>query len=232
MTTTHEETRPADGAEEYDDFQPEVILAIETSTSRGSVALVEEGDVRDMREFSSDRAHNSVIFEPLAAVLKDAPPLSLVVVGTGPGSYGGVRVGIAAALGVSLAQGVPLIGVPSICALVHGAGQERYAVAGDARRGAWWYAEVVNGRLAAPPAVGDEAEISLLTGRWVARLLTIDADGPPFCQAVSSFPRADLLASRARALYPEEVERLAAVETEPLYLRAPFITKSKKPVFT
>jgi tRNA threonylcarbamoyl adenosine modification protein YeaZ len=205
----------------------DTILAIETSTAHGSVARYEEGRPVEVIEFTSDRSHNSVIFEPLRVVLKAGPP-DLIVVGTGPGSYSGIRVGIAAALGISLAHQVPLIGLPSLTAVGEAYGLERYAVTGDARRGAWWYAEVESGWLTLPPVVEDEAAIAARTAGWPGQLITLDAVSPPFCQARAVQPRADVLACRAGGLTVEAVARLAELETEPLYLRAPFITVSKK----
>src|SRR6188508_260420 len=77
------------------------ILAVESSAPRGSLALWRDGRLVDVREFQSERAHNSVLFTPLDAVLRQAEALTLIVCGTGPGSYSGVRIGIAAAIGVS-----------------------------------------------------------------------------------------------------------------------------------
>ncbi len=207
----------------------ETILAIETSTPRGSIARYEDGRPVEVIEFTSDRSHNSVIFEPLKAALKSGPP-DLVVVGTGPGSYSGIRVGIAAGLGISLAHGVPLVGLSSLTAFGEGYALERYALTGDARRGSWWYAEVESGQLVLPPVVEDEAATAARTALCPGQLFTLDSASPPFCQAIPVCPRADVLACRAAALTVEAVSRLAAVETEPLYLRAPFITVSRKPV--
>ncbi|MDB6070384.1 MAG: t6a yeaz: trna threonylcarbamoyl adenosine modification protein yeaz [Verrucomicrobiales bacterium] len=206
----------------------ETILAIETSTNQGSIALYRDGRPVDVIEFSSDRSHNSVIFGPLETMLKNGPP-DLVVVGTGPGSYSGIRVGIAAGMGISLAHDIPLVGLPSLTAFGQAYSLERYALVGDARRGSWWYAEVESGTLVLGPEVGDEAEIATRAGNWPGQLFTVDTASPPFCQAMPVRPRADVLACRAGALSVEAVARLAAVETEPLYLRAPFITVSKKP---
>lgn len=206
----------------------ETILAIETSTPRGSIARYEDGRPVEVIEFTSDRSHNSVLFEPLRAALKNGPP-DLIAVGTGPGSYSGIRVGIAAALGVSLAHGVPLVGLPSLTAIGAAYALERYAITGDARRGSWWYAEVESGILTLPPIVEDEAATAARTAMWPGQLFTLDAAGPPFCRAIPVQPRADVLACRAAGLTVEAVARLAALETEPLYLRAPFITVSKKP---
>ena len=206
----------------------DTILAIETSAPRGSVARYEDGRPVEVIEFTSDRSHNSVIFEPLAAALKAGPP-DLIVVGTGPGSYSGIRVGIAAGLGISLAHGVPLIGLPSLTAFGEAYALERYAITGDARRGSWWYAEVESGQLVLPPIVEDEAATAARTAMYPGQIFTLDTASPPFCQAHPVQPRADVLACRAASLTVEAIARLAALETEPLYLRAPFITVSRKP---
>jgi tRNA threonylcarbamoyladenosine biosynthesis protein TsaB len=206
----------------------DTILAIETSTPLGSVARYEDGRPVAVIEFNSDRSHNAVIFEPLREVLKGGPP-DLMVVGTGPGSYSGIRVGISAALGISLAHGIPLVGVPSLAAFGGGFPLERYALAGDARRGSFWYAEVESGQLVLAPVVQDEAAISARTALYPGQLFTLDRVSPSFCQAIPVQPRADVLACRAAGLTVEAVARLARLETEPLYLRAPFITVSKKP---
>ncbi|MDB6133899.1 MAG: tsaB [Verrucomicrobiales bacterium] len=206
----------------------DTVLAIETSSSRGSAALYSDGRMLDVREFASDRSHNSIIFEPLEAILRHAPPLDLIVTGTGPGSYSGVRVGISAAMGISLAKNVPLIGIPSLCALGEAYSLERYAVTGDARRGSWWYAEVVGGILTAPPMVDSLEETTRRTALWPGQLFTTDTASPPFCQALPVLPRADVLTARANGLTVESLAKLTAVSVEPLYLRAPFITVAKK----
>lgn len=203
------------------------ILALETSSPRGSLALWRDGGVVALEEFHSERAHNSVLFAPLERVLRVAGALRCVVCGTGPGSYTGVRVGIAAAIGVSLARNVPLIGMPSVLAL----DAARYAICGDARRGAWWWAEVEDGALTVPPAAAALDETSARAGAWQGALFTVDAATPPFCEAVSAVPSAARLAELAVALPDAEIARLAALPVEPLYLTEPFITVSKKPVF-
>lgn len=205
----------------------DAILAIETSTSHGSIARYEDGRPVELIEFTSGRSHNSVLFAPLEQALKGWTP-SLVVVGTGPGSYSGIRVGIAAGLGISLAHGVPLIGLPSFLALGEAYALERYALVGDARRGSWWYAEVTGGEVAMDPAVEDLTASADRAARWPGQLFTMDAASPPFCQACPVRPRADVLACRAGALTESAVAHLAALETEPFYLRAPFITVSRK----
>lgn len=207
------------------------ILSIETSTARGSAALWRDGRLVEVCEFTSERAHNAVIFAPLARLLDQVRELELVVAGTGPGSYTGVRVGIAAAAGIALAKNVPLIGLPSICALTHAVGLDRYAVCGDARRGSWWWAEVESGSLSEPPVSAPAEECAARAAAWTGHIFTADAVSPPWCPATVSFPRAEILATAGSALSPDAVERLVALPVEPLYLSAPFITVSKQPVF-
>jgi tRNA threonylcarbamoyl adenosine modification protein YeaZ len=155
----------------------------------------------------------------------------MIAVGIGPGSYTGIRISLSAAIGISMARHVPVVPIPSACALVHAAAEERYAVCGDARRGSWWWAEVQRGRLAGPPVVGSPEEIASLAARSFCRIYTPDDASPPFCEATPSWPRADIVAQRAASLTNEELVALADIPPEPIYLRPPFITLSRKPAF-
>ena len=68
----------------------------------------------------------------------DLSDVGRIVVGTGPGSFAGVRAAIAFALGYSIGRPTcEVFGLPSPCAL---AGEGRVAVVGDARRGLFWIA--------------------------------------------------------------------------------------------
>ena len=203
------------------------ILAFETSSPRGSLALWRDGAIVASEEFHSDRAHNSVLFSPLERMLQRTGELRCIVCGTGPGSYTGIRVGISAAIGVSLAKKAPLIGLASVLGL----NAQRYAVCGDARRGAWWWAEVQEDSLTMPPAAAPLEETAARAEAWRGAIFTVDGVTPPFCEAAPAAPDARILAAHAAALSDGEIARLAALAVEPLYLTAPFITQSKKPVF-
>lgn len=61
-----------------------------------------------------------------------------IVVGTGPGSFAGIRSALAFAQGYALGTGCGVFGLPSPCALVEGEGP--LAVVGDARQGKFWIA--------------------------------------------------------------------------------------------
>ncbi len=194
------------------------ILAIETSTERASVAVWRAGGVVFEAAFESDRAHNSMIFARVQEALEAGRDWALVVVGTGPGAYSGIRVGLATGLGVSLAKGVPLVGVSSLTAF---GGPERYQIVGDARRGVSFFAEVVAGRLLAEPELVDSAA---LPARLGGQVFTLDSV-PTFPGVTCVTPTASALAVLAARLTAEEIRELSAKTPEPLYLRAPFITQ-------
>ena len=61
-----------------------------------------------------------------------------IVVGTGPGSFAGIRSALAFAQGYAIGSGCEVLGLPSVCALAKEG--ERRAVIGDARRGKLWIA--------------------------------------------------------------------------------------------
>ena len=75
----------------------DIILAIETSTAHGTVALYEVGKPLEVIEFSSDRSHNAIIFEPLQRLLKAGLP-DLIVAAKVSHQAAGIR---------AVAPGVP-----------------------------------------------------------------------------------------------------------------------------
>jgi len=94
-----------------------VVVALETSTRRPSVAACHVGSAPLVERLEGERAHASDLLPRLDALLArlGAGPRDIVrvVVGLGPGSLTGIRVGAAHALGVARAAGADLVGVPS-----------------------------------------------------------------------------------------------------------------------
>ena len=204
------------------------ILAIELSTPTGQLAVVREGKVLHESAFTSNRSHNSMLYVPLAQALEAAgEALGLIVVGTGPGSYTGVRISIAAAHGVALSRNVPVIGLPSLAALSE---LTDYHVTGDARRGKFYTIRVIQGGLQGELELHDEAGLR----EWKARhagepCFTSDAAAPlDLPGVVVAQPSAVLLAHLAAKLDPEAIATLAAHELEPVYITEAFITTKKK----
>ena len=212
------------------------ILAIETSTPCGTVALLDrKGGIEDEREFTSHRAHNAKIFEPLEELRQLYPAaVDLVVIGSGPGSYSGIRVGIAVANGIAMADGCPAIAVPSIAALELPAGEDTgdYDVVGDARRGSFFHTRIRDHRLLTTEGIlMDESAFQTSIEAATHKIFTMD-ENPPHPRSQKSRPRASILAALADAMSAEEIDALSKHPLQPIYLRAPFTTKAKKRPFT
>lgn len=96
----------------------ENLILIETSTSLCSVALVQDGKVICERISSEPRAHASLAAVFVSEVLEETglkvSGCSAVVVGKGPGSYTGLRVGVSTAKGLCFGAGLPLISVGTL----------------------------------------------------------------------------------------------------------------------
>lgn len=98
------------------------MLAIDTATRRAAVAI---GSGRDapvaLRSWEAGYRHGEELLSVLDEVLREAgttlTSLSAVVVGTGPGAFTGLRVGLATAKGLAYGLRIPLIGVRSTAAL-------------------------------------------------------------------------------------------------------------------
>ena len=98
-----------------------MILAFDTSTRAGSVALRRaDGDTR-LEELDTVEQHSAGLVPLVQRLMRTfAPPderLDAVVVGLGPGSFTGTRIGVASALGIRAARGCDLYGIPSFDAV-------------------------------------------------------------------------------------------------------------------
>ncbi|MGY8686639.1 MAG: tRNA (adenosine(37)-N6)-threonylcarbamoyltransferase complex dimerization subunit type 1 TsaB, partial [Verrucomicrobiales bacterium] len=132
-------------------------LALETSTPQGSLALFEGDSLVEERTFQAVRGHNSKIFASLRDLLEllEGKNLTRVVVGTGPGSYAGVRISISIADALALSHDAALIGCSSLIAAEGVSETERCWLVGDARRHTWYRAEIQDGKLSGPIIVED-----------------------------------------------------------------------------
>ncbi|NLF00788.1 MAG: tRNA (adenosine(37)-N6)-threonylcarbamoyltransferase complex dimerization subunit type 1 TsaB [Anaerolineales bacterium] len=118
-----------------------MLVAIDTSTAVASVALHDGSRVRIEHTWESPRRHTVELTPRLVSAIEqlDLRPerLAGIAVTCGPGSFTGLRVGLAVAKGLALARGLPLIGVPTldVVAFAHGQDERPLVAVLEAGRG-------------------------------------------------------------------------------------------------
>ncbi|WP_022852414.1 tRNA (adenosine(37)-N6)-threonylcarbamoyltransferase complex dimerization subunit type 1 TsaB [Thermodesulfatator atlanticus] len=102
--------------------QEKLVLAIETATPVGGVAIVGEKVLGEIT-LASAETHSRRLLSSAEFLLKrlglSLSDLSAIGVSIGPGSFTGLRIGLATAKGLHFATGLPLIGVGTLLALAH-----------------------------------------------------------------------------------------------------------------
>ena len=97
------------------------ILSIETSIGVCSLALHEKGKLLALMELFQDNVHGSKLVPCIKSLIEQSgfamKDLDAIAVAQGPGSYTGLRIGVATAKGLAFALDLPLIGVDSLDAL-------------------------------------------------------------------------------------------------------------------
>ena len=194
-------------------------LVIDTATAACSVALIEGGAVIARIHEILARGHAERLV-PMIAELPDGGRAERIAVDCGPGSFTGVRVGIAAARGLGLGWGVPVHGYSSL-ALIAAAAFAReprpaLAVALEAGHGEVFMAsfDATLATILPLASLKPEAAVSALdrlpaVGNGVARLLAVD----PSLDAIEALPDA-----ADWRLFPPA---LAMLPPKPIYGRAP-----------
>ena len=138
------------------------VLAIDTSTSRTSVALI-AGDQVLFNEFHEDPlAHGEVLPVLVAKAMAQNIGIDLVAVGMGPGPFTGLRVGIAFAQSFALGMNVKWHGVCSLDAMAANITEKDFIVSTDARRKERFWARYQDGKRVNEPQVGKESELEKL----------------------------------------------------------------------
>lgn len=205
-------------------ISPRTVLALDLSTTRGVIAVRRAETVIFEASFTAERSHNAQVFAPLGEALDaigNEP--AVLVIGTGPGSYTGVRIAIAAAQGLALSRGWPVLGWSSITT----APAADYQVIGDARRGMYYLTTVTQhllGNIEIVDAATAQARVES-GGEW----FSFDAKAPlALPQVQLCQPNAVTLASIITTLSDDEIQARAALPLEPIYLQEAFITTAKK----
>jgi tRNA threonylcarbamoyl adenosine modification protein YeaZ len=187
-----------------------LILAFDTATDLATSALVADG-VTLAERTTRPQSLLADVDALLAAAGASPADLTAIVVGTGPGSFTGTRIGLAVARGLALALDLPVAGVSTLTALASVA-EGAFPVV-DARRGEVF---VLGPRAVTP----DELVIppgSVLVGDGACRyrdLLIERGADVPSPDSELHVPRASLHAALATAFGP-------AGAVEPVYVREP-----------
>ena len=134
-----------------------ISLAIDTSTSRTVVGLLDGEQVLFEKFAEGATDHGRAVSELVAQALLNNPSPDQVVVGMGPGPFTGLRVGIAFARTFALSREIPVIGVCSLDAI--DTGKSDYTVAIDARRKEIYWARYQGGKRVEGPAVNKPDEV-------------------------------------------------------------------------
>lgn len=216
---------------------PATILSIELSTSNASVALSSgEGPLRESA-WITGRDHSGV-FARLQGIMEEAanPSLDLILVGSGPGSYGGVRVALAAADGLALAHGARVAAMGSWEALFPAAPGRVWVIA-NARRNGWVSAALEEGRITTPFSIIAAADMPgwleerkahgerIVSTESRDSLAAIHADGI----VAEASPAASRLIDAWTARSADQRKELLAIPPAPIYVRPPHITPAKTP---
>ena len=205
------------------------ILILETSTDTASLALAVDGRIVIDKSFTSDRRHNALLFGPLEEIVEEygSRHFDAVLVGSGPGSYSGTRVGIAAAQGAALISECKAIAIPSILATPSALSRKPCIAVGDARRGSYWIAKINEGNLIEGPSLTDTIGFEVALDRNSScfsmepiRLYPIAVEQPSARGIWQAWENASPL---IRALW-------VAQPPQPIYLAPPHITPSNKKV--
>lgn len=238
-----------------------MLLSIDTSTAYASIALSHDDELLAELTWHVENRHSAELLPRVDGLLRarrlTPATLDAVAVALGPGSFNGVRAGVATAKGLALALDVPLTGVPTLDVIAWGARLapgEVWALL-DAGRGEV-YAAVYDTAGHTPESWRPRALVSedgeepgtyhILTPEALASLV---ASGATLTGELRSAVRATVapaLGERARldaAPEPRRAYALArlaqarlrlglggdATSLEPLYLRRPAITSSARP---
>ena len=203
-----------------------ILLAIETSVPKASLSLWVNDRILFSTAWEAERNHDAYLFPALEQALDALPAdstIDYVLVGAGPGSYGGVRVALAAGVGIATVTGSKLVAVESWAQLAEG----NACVVADARRGGWTVRH-------------PDGQIEVLTPEQLSTLNVplysteapgvLESRGITGVQKEGLVPTAEGIICTWLSLTPEQQREAENKPAEPIYVRPPHITAAvRKP---
>lgn len=178
-----------------------MILSVESSLPLMSVALVDGERTMAAAAVRGEASRNEKLLPTVDWLLHEAgvdlDSISLLVVTRGPGSFTGLRIGLATVQGIARASGLPLCAVSTLHAAAFDGSPGSVLVLADAGRGELYVAAYDEGRelLAPQVAGGDQVEV---LRRQHARTLDLRTEGEQINVALRAARLGALLQSEGR----------------------------------
>jgi tRNA threonylcarbamoyladenosine biosynthesis protein TsaB len=195
-----------------------MILAIDTSTANCSAAIfADDGALIGVRDEVIGRGHAERLMPMVEELLAGGAP-SQILIGCGPGSFTGLRVGLAAAHGMAIGWDIPLHGMSSLALLAAGAptdGPVAVAIAGG-------HGELFVQAFDRPPLVPASELLNLPpepAAKAISTPIVVGTGALLLVEARGSGQALDLYPSAQNALLLPTP--LRSLEPRPLYGRAP-----------
>jgi len=196
-----------------------VIVAIESASTDVSIAVADlDGALREVDGWSAGQRQSHELLPRITALLaangSAIAAVSALAVGTGPGSFTGLRVGMSVAKGLAVALDRPIIGVPSLPAWLESEPEAAVAVARAGARDAYLLR-----RGTTSPEIVDRDVLGDVAGPYVAPAELVEAFA--LADAVQPLRAAAAVARQAALRLRDEPAGDDLSRLEPAYLRAP-----------
>jgi tRNA threonylcarbamoyl adenosine modification protein YeaZ len=151
-----------------------IVLAVDTSLPQLSVALTAPGAVLGAVALEGRESRNEKLLPAVDWLLRETgverSAIGLFAVTRGPGSFTGVRIGIATAQGLSVALGQPLCAMTTHEAAAQWSAEDSVLIFGDAGRGEFYVSGFRGGVQDLPPSLLDRAALDRARGQYLASI--------------------------------------------------------------
>jgi len=210
------------------------IVAIDTTSEFGSLALRENGQPVEEILLHSSEGFSPILFTHLEQLLHrrqwDLRSIGCFAAANGPGSFTGLRVGLAAVKGLAEATGAKALGVSNLQALAAFGKTGRRGAIIDARRGEI-YAAIYDSEL-----IAVKPEMVLPLPQWLSSLdelpdEIISTDLGPFITLLADIPATEQRTLAAAVAQIAESELSAGASGDPLLLDANYVRRSDAELF-
>jgi tRNA threonylcarbamoyl adenosine modification protein YeaZ len=199
------------------------LVAVEMSTCRGSLALLEEGHVMSSTEWDASYSNREALFDALKTLSLPFSEVDQWVVGSGPGGFSGMRISFSVVQALAAPSKTAVSAQNSGAAMALDIKADDVVVIGDARRDQWWAGKFKAGKLVRDYALIDPDTLA----EWVGdKTQVITSDWDRLHDQLSTFntpkkaiyPSAEILGQIAcsKIQQGEPMEPM-----EPLYMHPP-----------